>query len=403
MAGSLVIGQSGGVTPVLNAGLAGVIEAATASGQIDRVFGMRYGVRGLLEHDLMRLDALSEDFLARLAETPGAWLGSCRYAPPDAELDRMLDYLSEQDVRCYIYIGGNDSADTSARLAGRALAQGRDLCVVNVPKTIDNDLPDMDHCPGYPTAASYVALCTRLLVLDTQAMRREEPVRVVEVKGRHSGWLAAATAAFENDAGERPLFVYVPEHPLDNREVLADVEQGLSRAGYAVLVVSEHAVDADGRQVGENGSVQQDAFGHDDSHGPGAYVQSLVESDLKLRCRLEVLGALQKVALLPACGLDRREAFGAGQHAVRAALAGESGRCVTIQREQGDAYQVRFGLTGLDRIARTERLLPSGFVQNRAPTEAFRQWLRPLVREAAPYVARLLDGATVTPSAKGAY
>ena len=391
MNGSLVAGQSGGVTAVLNSSLAGVIHAASASGQVDRIFGMRHGIRGLLENELLALDGLDDVFLDRLSRTPGAWLGSCRFAPTSDELALLLERLRAIDARYYIYAGGNDSADTSARLSALALAQGYDLHVVNVPKTIDNDLPDMDHCPGYASAAAYVAMSTRLLCLDTQAMRREEPVRVIEVKGRHSGWLAAAAAAFEGPDGGRPLCIYVPEQPLENRKVLDDVACGLSRSGYAVLVVSEHAVDATGRQVGESENVYVDPFGHDDSHGPGAFIQSLVQTDLKQRCRLDVLGAMQKVSLLPTCDLDRREAFAAGEHAVQTALSGETGRCVTLNRERGDEYRVTYGLTDLERIARTERLLPEGFVEGSSPTAAFRAWLRPLLAGLEPQIEQLVE------------
>jgi len=204
MAGNLVVGQSGGITPALNASLAGVLAAASEAPQIAHVFGMRHGVRGLLADDLLSLDGMSEGDRARLRDTPGAWLGSCRYAPDEAELHTLLDRLAARDVRCYIYIGGNDSADTSARLAALARLRGYELCVVNVPKTIDNDLPDMDHCPGYATAAAYVALSTRLLSLDTQAMRREEPVRVIEVKGRHSGWLTGERSGPSGSTPQTP-------------------------------------------------------------------------------------------------------------------------------------------------------------------------------------------------------
>jgi 6-phosphofructokinase 1 len=391
MPANLVVGQSGGVTPVINASLAGVIQAARDSGAVSQVLGMRNGVRGLLERDLVRLDGLSNRDLERLRATPGAWLGSCRHAPSEEELQALLETLAALDVRYYVYIGGNDSADTSARLAEAARRQGRDIFVVNVPKTIDNDLPEMDHCPGYATAAGYVALCARLLCLDTRAMRREEPIRVIEVKGRHSGWLTAAAAAFEPPEGGRPLYAYVPEQPLDGARVLADVEAGLRRAGYAVLVVSEHAVDAQGHPVGESRNVYRDAFGHDDSHGPGAFLQSLIETDLKRRCRLEVLGAMQKVALQPENQLDRWEAFAAGQQAVQAALRGESGRCVTIQREPEGPYRASFGLTELARVARSERLLPPEFIAGSAPTEAFRAWIRPLVAAVRPLVAGLLE------------
>ncbi|HEY7295950.1 MAG TPA: diphosphate--fructose-6-phosphate 1-phosphotransferase [Dehalococcoidia bacterium] len=393
MAGALVVGQSGGVTPVINASLAGVIAQAIASDAIGPVYGMRHGVRGLLERSLIRLDRLDEPFLQRLRGTPGAWLGSCRYAPDEAELHQILDTLAELGVRHYIYIGGNDSADTSARLATLAQQRGRELHVLNVPKTIDNDLPEMDHCPGYATAAAYVALCTRLLLLDTQAMRREEPLRVVEVKGRHSGWLTAAAAAFEGPESRWPLLIYPPELPLESDRVLRDVDAALARAGYALLAVSEHAVDAAGRPVGEGRNVQTDAFGHDDSHGPGAFLQSLMQTDLQARCRLEVLGAMQKVALQPEIALDRDEAFACGRHAVQLALAGESGRCVTLDRELDGPYRITLGATALDRVARNERLLPPAFVDGSAATPAFREWIAPLVAEARPIAERLVESA----------
>ncbi len=393
MASGLVVGQSGGVTPVINASLAGVIAQAVAEAAIGPIYGMRNGVRGLLERDLIRLDGLDEGFLQRLRGTPGAWLGSCRYAPDEADLHQLLDTLAGLDVRHYLYIGGNDSADTSARLAQLAQAQGRELHVLNVPKTIDNDLPEMDHCPGYATAAAYVALCTRLLLLDTRAMRREEPLRVVEVKGRHSGWLTVAAAAFEEPESARPLLIYAPEQPLERERVLREVDAALSRAGHALLVVSEHAADAAGRPVGEGRNVQTDAFGHDDSHGPGAFVQSLLQTDLKVRCRLEVLGAMQKVALLPEITLDRDEAFACGRRAVELALAGASGRCVTLNREEGAPYRCTLGSTSLDRIARSERLLPQVFLSGNTPTPAFHAWVAPLVAEARPFAERLVEGA----------
>lgn len=393
MSGGLVVGQSGGVTPVINASLAGVIAAATRHGP---VYGMRHGVRGLLDGDIARLDGLGDTALARLRATPGAWLGSCRYAPDDDELERILDRLRALDVRRYVYIGGNDSAATNARLAQAAVRRGQELAVVSVPKTIDNDLPEMDHTPGYPTAAAYVALATKLLLLDTRAMCREEPVRVIEVKGRHSGWLAAACAAFVEPApagSGGPLTVCLPERPLEPERLLAAVDGSLSRYGYALVAVSEHAAGPGGAALGENGGYS-DAFGHGDSAAPGAYLRGLIERELHRRCRLEVLGALQKVALLPGGNtLDRDEAFAAGEQAVHAALAGETDVCVTINRVPCAAYRAVFGLTPLARVAATERLLPESFLDGNGPSAAFRTWLQPLVAEAAALAADLFDEA----------
>src|SRR5579875_1191863 len=252
-----IIGQSGGVTPVINASLAGAIARARTAGP---VYGMRHGVRGLIAGEIVPLDTLGEAELARLAATPGAYLGSCRYAPADAEIDALLDQLGKRDIRRFVYIGGNDSAATASRIALAARQRQQDLAVVGVPKTIDNDLPCMDHTPGYPTAAAYVALSALLLWLDTRAMRREEPLRVIEVKGRHSGWLAAACAQFLPD---RRAIVLPPERPIEPARLLAAVDVALARHGCAIVAVSEHATGADGGALGEEGGYADD-FGHRD-------------------------------------------------------------------------------------------------------------------------------------------
>jgi 6-phosphofructokinase 1 len=383
MAGVTLVGQSGGVTPVINATLAGVIATARACGP---VLGMRHGMRGLLDGDIVALDGFDDTRLARLRLTPSAFLGSCRFAPSEAEIDLLLDRLRALDVRRLIYIGGNDSAATSARLHAAAVARGQEIAVVGAPKTIDNDLPCMDHTPGYPSAAAYVALAARLLWLDSRAMRREEPLRIVEVKGRHSGWLAAACAQFVPRGG---LIVLAPERPLDPTRLIDQVEAALARHGCALVAVSEH-LDIEGGRRDATGYA--DDFGHTDSAAPGETLRRLLERGTGRRCRLEVLGALQKVALLPANELDRVEAFAAGEAAVRAALAGESGVCVTLDRVPGEAYGVAYGRTPLSAVAATERLLPESFLEpSGAPSDEFRTWLAPLITEAAAAAGKLLE------------
>ena len=387
MAGATLVGQSGGVTPVINATLAGAIAAARTHGP---VLGMRHGVRGLLDGEVVSLDGFDGARLARLRATPAAFLGSCRFAPSDDEIEGLLDRLRALDVRRLVYIGGNDSAATSARLHAAAVARGQEIAIVAAPKTIDNDLPCMDHTPGYPSAAAYVALASRLLWLDSRAMRREEPLRVVEVKGRHSGWLAAACAQFVPADG---AIVLAPERPFEPAQLLQQVDAALTRHGCALIAVSEH-LGIDGA-AGETGSYSDD-FGHADSAAPGDALRSLLEHETGRRCRLDVLGALQKVALLPGNELDRAEAFAAGEAAVHAALAGESGVCVTLDRVPGEGYGVSYGRAPLSAIAATERLLPGGFLDAvGAPSERFRAWLAPLVADAAAAAAELLDDEDV--------
>jgi ATP-dependent phosphofructokinase / diphosphate-dependent phosphofructokinase len=388
MAGVTVVGQSGGVTPVINASLAGVIDAAQAAGP---VIGLRHGVRGLLENDLVPLDRFDAARLARLRATPGAYLGSCRYAPDDDEIDLMLERLAAVGARRFIYIGGNDSAATSARLHSAASRRGEDLAIISVPKTIDNDLPCMDHTPGFPSAAAYVSLCARLLWLDSRSMRREEPLRVIEVKGRHSGWLTAACAQFVPEGG---VIVLAPERAINTAELLRMVGAALGRHGCALVAVSEHAAFSTDMQVDDSSAGYSDAFGHRDSDAPGAWLRNFLQRETGRRCRLDALGALQKVALLPANSLDRDEAFAAGAAAMRAALAGESGICITLERAADARYAIRYGSAPLAQIAATERLLPDAFLDpSGQPSEQFRAWLSPLVAEAAAQAAALLDDA----------
>jgi 6-phosphofructokinase len=376
MSGITVVGQSGGVTSVINASLAGVIDVASTGGP---VLGMRNGVRGLLEGDLVRLDNLSDTQLHRLRATPGAYLGSCRYALSQRDVETIVDQLQHIGAQRLIYIGGNDSAATSARIELAARGRGLQISVVGVPKTIDNDLPCMDHTPGYASAAAFVALSTRLLWLDTRAMRREEPLRVIEVKGRHSGWLAAACGQF---TPEDAVVVLPPEIPLDEKKLLIRVESALRRHGCAIIAVTEHVaplVDP----LAEEGASYADAFGHRDSAAPGAYLSALLERETRKRCRLEILGALQKVALTPASTLDREEAFAVGAEAARAALAMESGVCITLERDERQHYSVRYGRAPLAAIAGSERLIPAEFLDDDGPSSSFRAWLAPLVTDSA--------------------
>ncbi|MBV9119724.1 MAG: 6-phosphofructokinase, partial [Chloroflexi bacterium] len=194
MAGNLIVGQSGGCTAALNATLAGVIEEGLAQPGVGQVLGMLNGIQGLLDGDIVDLGAEDQETLAALRDTPSAALGSCRFKVSDDDLDQALGILRSHDVRYFLYAGGNDSADTSARIERMARATGYELAVIGLPKTIDNDLPCTDHCPGYGSVARYLAISTLEAGLDTEAMRRFDPVKIIEVMGRDAGWLAGSAA-----------------------------------------------------------------------------------------------------------------------------------------------------------------------------------------------------------------
>ncbi|MDQ6695566.1 MAG: diphosphate--fructose-6-phosphate 1-phosphotransferase, partial [Chloroflexota bacterium] len=219
---TLIVGQSGGPTAAINSSLVGVLREARAQG-IRRVYGMRHGIRGLLSGDLLDLSNLPVEVLPAMQHTPSAALGACRYHLTDADIPLALSTLQEHGVQHMVYIGGNDSADTSHRLALAAAEQNTGLRVIAVPKTIDNDLPVTDHCPGYGSAARYIAIATLETTLDTRAMPDIYPVKILETMGRHAGWLAAASALARSTGWETPHIILIPEYPRDIEEILEDV------------------------------------------------------------------------------------------------------------------------------------------------------------------------------------
>ena len=236
---TLLVGQSGGATAAINSSLVGVIREAKAQG-IKRIYGMRYGIRGLLSGDIVDLGTLPVDVLPALQQTPSAALGACRYHLTDADVPIALAALREHGVHYMVYIGGNNSADTSHRLAQAAIEADYDLRVIAVPKTIDNDLPVTDHCPGYGSAARYMAISTLETTLDTKAMPDIYPVKILETMGRNAGWLTAAAALARATGWETPHLIYVPEVPKEIDEVLGDVQRVYQDHGHVIVVMSEN-------------------------------------------------------------------------------------------------------------------------------------------------------------------
>src|SRR5437868_1266345 len=243
---TLIVGQSGGPTSVINSSLVGVLDEARKQG-IKRVYGMRYGIRGLLTGDLVDLTSLPNDVLPALQQTPSSALGACRYHLTDADVPQVLSILQEHGIHYMVYIGGNDSADTSHRVALAAQEAGSDLRIIAVPKTIDNDLPVTDHCPGYGSVARYMAISTLESTLDTKSMPDIYPVKIIETMGRHAGWLPASTALAQSTGWDTPHLIYIPERPVAIEEVLSDVQKTYRAKGYVVTVMSENVKCRDGR------------------------------------------------------------------------------------------------------------------------------------------------------------
>ncbi len=390
--GNLLIGQAGGATAVINASLVGAIhEALRHEDQIGGIYGALHGIEGVLKRQIIDLRQESHASLNGLLMTPSAALGSSRYKLQPDDPQHTLETLRALNVRYFFYIGGNDSADTAHRIALAAEQASYELQVIAIPKTIDNDLPETDHCPGYGSAARFIALATLDSAMCTEAIPHHYPVKIIEVMGRDAGWLAAASALGKERPEDAPHLIYVPERPFRREQFLADVQEVSRAVGYVVVVVAETIRDEQGQALGAIGAQGTDAFGHALLSGTAATLVELVKTELGLRARFEKPGDLQRMASMAVSNLDREEALLVGQMAVRAALQGVTNKMVTLLRAPGPDYACTTGLADLEAIANAQRLLPDDFLTPRGTgvTQAFFEYARPLIGEALPRHVRL--------------
>jgi ATP-dependent phosphofructokinase / diphosphate-dependent phosphofructokinase len=389
--GHLLIGQSGGATAVINASLVGAVRAALASDAVDGIYGARHGIEGVLRRDVIDLRAEPAATWDALLNTPSAALGSCRYKLRPEDPERALAVLRTLEVRHLLYIGGNDSADTTHRIALAAQAAGYDLNVICVPKTIDNDLPLTDHCPGYGSAARFIAQAVMDSALCTAAIPDHYPVKIIEVMGRDAGWLAAAGALGKARLEDAPHLIYVPERPFARERFLADVRAVHAAVGYVVVVVAETVRDEAGDQLGALGHQGADAFGHRLLSGAAQAMVALVRDELGLRARFDKPGDLQRMSGAHVSTTDRAEAHEVGAAAVRAALAGESDRMVTLERAPGPGYACTTGLAPLAAVANHVRALPAEYLDaaGTGVAPAFHAYAAPLLGEPLPRYGRL--------------
>jgi ATP-dependent phosphofructokinase / diphosphate-dependent phosphofructokinase len=383
---ALIIAQSGGPTAVVNASLVGALDVARADARVGSVLGARFGVEGILNADFVDLTTLGTLEGAMLRRTPGAALGSSRHRPSDAELSALLEGDGFGRVGWVVLIGGNDTAETLHRLHAKAREAGRELNVVGIPKTIDNDLPGMDHCPGYGSAARFIALAAREAALDTVAMRKTDPVKIVEVMGRNAGWLAAASALGRDETIEAPHLIFLPERPRAVEQMLEEIRSAQAVHGWALVVISENQRDDRGRPIGGGEPLYVDPHGHAYYESAGAALARMSQERLGIRTRYERPGSLQRTSALTLSDLDLDEAEAAGAEAVRRALAGESDVMIAIQRADGPDYAPRYTTVPLESVAHQERLLSEAFI---APsgidvTDAFLAYACPLIGAPLP-------------------
>ena len=387
----LLVGQSGGPTAAMNSSLLGVVEAALERSEVSGVLGAIDGIEGLLEGKAIDLGQESTATLRALRHTPSAALGSCRYKLRPDDPDRVLAQLRRLAVGYVAYIGGNDSADTAHVLATRATQIGQELRVISVPKTIDNDLPITDHCPGYGSIARFVAMALQDVGRDTEAMHRIDPIKIVEVMGRDAGWVAAASALGKRDRLDPPHLIYSPERPLDPDRFVDEVATVHRQLGHAVVVVAETVRGPDGELIGAAEREVRDSFGHRRLVEPARKLVALIEARLSLRARYDRPGTIQRMSSPCQSEVDLDEAYQAGRHTVEALLAGHTDQMVTLIRAPGPTYRCDYGLAPLDAIANVEKPLPAGFFPDAdaMPTPAFRAYAEPLLGGPLPQHARL--------------
>jgi 6-phosphofructokinase 1 len=395
---ALLVGQSGGPTAVINSSLAGVLAEAARQPAVGAAYGLRHGLDGLLAEDWVLLPSEDRALRSGLRATPSAALGSSRRRLRDEDLDAAVAVLRRHDVGYFLLIGGNDSADTTDRLGRAAAAAGYTLQAVAVPKTIDNDLPATDHCPGYGSIARYLAVSTQEAALDTAAMRHSDPIKLIEVMGRDAGWVAAAAALGRERPEAAPHLVYLPERPVSAETVVADVERVYRREGYAVVVLSENQTEptaGGGRVLGASGEPEWvDPFGHPYYPSPAAYLCRVLRQELGLRARYDKPGTLQRMARALVSPVDEREAFAVGRAAVRAAVRERGGTMVTLVRQSDRPYSASTGLTPLAGVANQSRPMPAEFVGPSAfepTTAAFTRYASPLLGGPLPRYTWLRD------------
>ena len=387
---NLIVGQSGGPTAVINSSLYGVVsEGLRHPEQIQHIYGMVNGIEGFLAGTVLDFaTALPGSSLEKLKTTPGAYLGSCRYKLPESLEDpvypRLFQKFREMNIGWFFYIGGNDSMDTVSKLSRYAAQTGSDIRIIGEPKTIDNDLVHTDHTPGFGSAARYVASTVREITIDANVYEKKS-VTIVEIMGRHAGWLTAASALARKYKGDNPLLIYLPETTFDQEAFLKAVEKSFEKNCNVIVCVSEGIHDAEGTFICEyDSSVGTDTFGHKMLAGCGKYLENLVRSRLGVKARSVELNVSQRCSVSMMSATDQMEAVTAGNFGVQAALNGETGKMVSFLRESctDGRYSMKCSLEDVNAICNEEKTVPTDWItaDGSDVTQDFLDYAAPLIQ-----------------------
>jgi 6-phosphofructokinase len=383
--------QSGGVTAVINASAAGVIETARKhKNRIGKVYAGRDGIIGALAEDLIDTSKESASAIARLKSTPGGAFGSCRYKLKGleenrAQYERLIEVFRAHDIGYFFYNGGNDSADTTLKMSQVGEKLGYPLVCVGIPKTVDNDLAVTDTCPGFGSVAKYVATSIREAGFDVASMARTSTrIFVMEVMGRHAGWITAACGLAAEGAGDAPQVLLFPEIEFDEEKFIARVKQVVERDGWCAICVSEGLRAKDGRFVSETGL--KDAFGHSQLGGAGEIIARLVQSRLGHKYHWALADYLQRSARHIASKVDAEQSYRVGVEAVKLAIAGRNAVMPVIERVSNKPYKWRIGVANLADVANKEKMMPRDFITPDGfhITQKCRTYLSPLIQGEVP-------------------
>lgn len=379
--------QSGGVTAVINASACGLIETARKrKGKIGKVFAGRNGIVGALTEDLIDTSKETKKAISALRHTPSGAFGSCRYKLKGidenrAEYERLIEVFKAHDIGYFFYNGGGDSADTCLKVSQISEAMGYPIQAIHIPKTVDNDLPITDCCPGFASAAKYIAVSVREASFDVASMcKTSTRIFVMEVMGRHAGWIAAAGGLASSKGCEIPIVILFPEIPFDREKFLARVDAMVKKHGYCSVVVSEGVKDAEGKFLGESG-LGKDAFGHTQLGGVAPTVANMIKDALGYRFHWAVADYLQRAARHIASKTDVEQAYALGQAAVELAIKGENAVMPTIVRKSDSPYKWKIGVAPLKDVANIEKKMPRSFISRDGfgITAKCRAYLQPLI------------------------
>ena len=398
-----IYAQSGGVTSVINATAGGVIEAARKSKRINKLYAGKNGIRGLLREDI--IDTSIEDIveIKKLQHTPGGIFGSCRHKLKDSssnkkEYKRLIEVFRAHDIGYFFYNGGGDSQDTTNKISQFTIDAGFPVQCIGIPKTVDNDLPYTDNCPGFGSVAKYVATSVREASLDVQSMSESSTkVFIMEVMGRHAGWIAASSGLAHDKNNSAPHIILLPEVPFYKAKFLKRVKETIKEQGFCVIVVSEGARFKNGEFIAEAGTV--DSFGHKQLGGVAPTIAGMIKDNLGYKYHWAVSDYLQRAARHISSKTDLDQSYAVGKAAVRFALSGENAVMPIIKRVSSNPYSWEIDKVKLSKVANVEKKLPQNFITKDGfgVTEACKNYLRPLIQGEAypPYKDGVIETASL--------